>query len=172
MLLGTATSLLRAGTEQVTGSITTGSIITGIITAPGGLTVTGNEQVNGSINATLTITAASDARLKQNILSLTGTLSKLDQLRGVSFEWNHLATTLGLKEGQKSIGMIAQELQTVYPELVVASRNEQQDYLSIDYMKFTAVLLQAIKELKSQVNTMQGQILRKRMWRYWKNLDK
>ena len=154
----TVTGNINAGTEQVTGSITTGSIITGIITAPGGLTVTGNEQVNGSINATLTITAASDARLKQNILSLTGTLSKLDQLRGVSFEWNHLAATMGLKEGQKSIGMIAQELQKVYPELVSASKNGHQEYLSIDYGKFTAVLLQSIKELKGQMNTMQDQI--------------
>ena len=106
-----------------------------------------------------TITAASDGRLKQNIKPLTGTLSKLDQLRGVSFEWNHLAaTSIGNKEGEKGIGMIAQELQKVYPELVVASKNGNQEYLSIDYGKFTAVLLQAVKELKSQMNAMQDQI--------------
>ena len=103
------------------------------------------------------ITAASDERLKQNILPLTGTLSKLDQLRGVSFEWNHLATSLGHKEGEKDIGMIAQELQKVYPQLVVASKNKPK-YLSIDYGKFTAVLLQSVKELKSQMNAMQDQI--------------
>ena len=57
---------------------------------------------------------------------------------------------MGHKEGEKGIGMIAQELQKVYPELVVASKNEHQDYLSIDYMKFTAVLLQAVKELKKE----------------------
>ena len=54
--------------------------------------------------------------------------------------------------------MIAQELQKVYPELVVASKNGHQEYLSVDYGQFTAVLLQSIKELKSQMNTMQDQI--------------
>ena len=112
-----------------------------------------------SVWAPGTITAASDGRLKQNIKPLTNTLSKLDRLRGVSFQWNHLAaTSVGNKEGQKAIGMIAQELQKVYPELVVASKNGNQEYLSIDYGKFTAVLLQAVKELKSQMNVMQDQI--------------
>ncbi len=122
------------------------------------LTVNGNENVNGNILASGTITASSDKRLKQNIVPLTGTLSKLDQLRGVSFEWNHLSASMGHKEGEKNIGMIAQELQKVYPELVVASKNGHQEYLSIDYGKFTAVLLQSVKELKSQMNTMQDQI--------------
>ena len=104
-----------------------------------------------SVWAPGTITAASDGRLKQNIKPLTNTLSKLDRLRGVSFQWNHLAaTSVGNKEGQKAIGMIAQELQKVYPELVVASKNGNQEYLSIDYGKFTAVLLQAVKELKKE----------------------
>ena len=89
---------------------------------------------------------------------MTDTLSKLDQLRGVSFEWDHLSASLGHKEGEKGIGIIAQELQKVYPELVVANENERHKYLSIDYGKFTAVLLQAVKELKSQMTTMQDQI--------------
>jgi hypothetical protein len=101
-----------------------------------------------------TITAAgnSDRRLKQNIKPLTGTLSKLDRLRGVSFEWNHLAaTSMGRKEGQKAIGMIAQEVQKVYPELVVvAPKRDGHQYLSIDYDKFTAVLLESVKELKKE----------------------
>jgi len=114
--------------------------------------------VTGNIHATGTITADSDMRLKQDILPLTGVLSKLDQLHGVSFEWNHLSTTRGHKEGEKSIGMIAQELQKVYPELVVAAKSGHEDYLSIDYIKFTAVLLQSIKELKAQVNALQDQV--------------
>ena len=130
--------------------------------ASGGSASANLTQINldaSSVWAPGTITAASDGRLKQNIKPLTGTLSKLDQLRGVSFEWNHLAaTSIGNKEGEKGIGMIAQELQKVYPELVVASKNGNQEYLSIDYGKFTAVLLQSIKELKSQMNTMQDQI--------------
>jgi len=106
------------------------------------LTVTGNILASG------TITASSDRRLKQNIKPLTGTLSRLDQLRGVSFEWNHLATSMRHKEGEKGIGMIAQELQKVYPELVVGSKK---DYLSIDYGEFTAVLLQVAKDQQKEI---------------------
>ena len=112
-----------------------------------------------SVWAPGTITAASDGRLKQNIKPLTNTLSKLDRLRGVSFQWNHLAaTSVGNKEGQKAIGMIAQELQKVYPELVVASKNGNQEYLSIDYGKFTAVLLQAIKEQQKEIEELQKKL--------------
>ena len=62
---------------------------------------------------------------------------------------------MGHKEGEKGIGMIAQELQKVYPELVVASKNEHQNYLSIDYMKFTAVLLQVAKEQQEEIKDQQ-----------------
>jgi Chaperone of endosialidase len=115
-------------------------------------------EVVGNIHATSTVYADSDARLKQNILPLAGTLSKLDQLRGVSFEWNHLSTSMGHKEGEKGIGIIAQELEKVYPELVAVPKSQGHKYLSIDYGKFTAVLLQSVKELKSQINTMQDQV--------------
>jgi hypothetical protein len=114
---------------------------------------------SGMIYTTSSVQAVSDKRLKQNIVPLTGTLSKLDQLRGVSFEWNHLSTSMGHKEGEKGIGLIAQELQKVYPELVKGSpKNQGHQYLSIDYEKFTAVLLQSIKELKSQMITIQDEI--------------
>jgi hypothetical protein len=120
----------------------------------GSYSTTASIDSSGNVWAYGTITAAgnSDRRLKQNIKPLTDTLSKLDQLRGVSFEWNHLATSMGHKEGQKAIGMIAQEVQKVYPELViVAPEHDGRRYLSIDYEKFTAVLLQAIKELDGKV---------------------
>jgi len=114
--------------------------------------------VVGNINASGNVTAQSDGRLKQNIMPLTGALNMIDQLRGVSYEWNHLAATMGHKEGEKTIGVIAQELQKVYPELVTSGKYGDKEYLSVDYTKFTAVLLQSIKELKAQVNTMQDEI--------------
>lgn len=143
------------------GDVTIGTVSPGTLT----VTINGNLSVTGTILSQNSIascgqafTACSDRRLKKNIRPLANTLSKLDQLRGVSFEWNHLATTVGLKEGDKNIGMIAQELQKVYPELVKADKGKNHEYLSIDYSKFTAVLLESIKELKGQVNTMQDQI--------------
>ena len=113
---------------------------------------------NNVVSVTGTITATSDRRLKQNIKPLAGALSKLDQLRGISFEWNRLSTSIGHKEGEKAIGMIAQEVQKVYPQLVVATKNGKQEYLSIDYGKFTAVLLQAIKEQQKEIEELQKKL--------------
>ena len=112
-------------------------------------------QYNGNIRVSGAIASNSDGRLTQNIVPLSDILSKLDQLRGVSFEWNKVSTSIGNKEGERGIGMIAQEVQKVYPELVVVSKD---GYLSIDYGKFTVVLLQAVKELQSQVSARQDQI--------------
>jgi hypothetical protein len=85
---------------------------------------------------------ASDARLKNNIVNLDGALDKLDNIRGVYHHWNNEA------QPNRAIGVIAQEVQAVYPELVIEGGN---GYLSVDYPKLTAVLLQSIKELKAMV---------------------
>jgi predicted acyltransferase (DUF342 family) len=85
---------------------------------------------------------ASDARLKNNIVNLDGALDKLDSIRGVYHHWNNEA------QPNRAIGVIAQEVQAVYPELVIEGGN---GFLSVDYPKLTAVLLQSIKELKAMV---------------------
>ena len=135
----------------------TGFLFT-VLLLPSAVVFADDIQYNGNIRVSGAVAVNSDGRLTQNIVPLTDTLSKLDQLRGVSFEWDHLAASMGNKEGEKGIGMIAQELQKVYPELVVASKNGNQEYLSIDYGKFTVVLLQALKELQSQIDATQNQI--------------
>jgi len=86
---------------------------------------------------------ASDQRLKKNIVPIDGALEKLDHIRGVYHDW--------IAEDQpqdRQIGVIAQEVQAVYPELVREGGN---GYLSVNYPKLTAVLLQSIKELKAMV---------------------
>lgn len=88
----------------------------------------------------------SDTRLKTNIVPLTNTLNKLSQVRGVEFEWNDTAGPS--QRGQRSIGVIAQEVEAVFPELVVNS--EQEGYKAVEYAKFTSVLIEAVKELRSE----------------------
>ena len=85
---------------------------------------------------------ASDARLKKNIVDLDGTLDKLDLIRGVYHDW------IDESQGGRQIGVIAQEIQAVYPELVMEGGN---GYLSVNYPKLTAVLLQSVKELKALI---------------------
>ena len=107
----------------------------------------------GEIRATNDITAfySSDGRLKENIVPLSGALNKVKELRGVSFDWKELnekeKTTIHSHEGH-DIGVIAQEIQAQYPELVTEREN---GYLAVDYVKLTAVLLQSIKELDAKV---------------------
>lgn len=86
---------------------------------------------------------ASDARLKKNVVELDGALSKIDAIRGVNYNWVDASQPQDLQ-----IGVIAQEIQAVYPELVKEGGN---GYLSVDYPKLTAVLLQSVKELKAMV---------------------
>jgi cytoskeletal protein CcmA (bactofilin family) len=86
---------------------------------------------------------ASDARLKKNIVNLDGALDKIDLIRGVYHDW--------IDESQskdRQIGVIAQEIQAVYPELVMEGGN---GFLSVNYPKLTAVLLQSVKELKALI---------------------
>jgi trimeric autotransporter adhesin len=107
----------------------------------------------GNILASGTITP-SDARLKTNVTPLTNVLEKLGQLRGVSFAWNDTAAPLtGHAPGQRDIGVIAQEVEAVFPELVTTWGDE--GYKAVAYEKLTGVLITAVKELTAATDTQQ-----------------
>jgi hypothetical protein len=86
---------------------------------------------------------ASDARLKKDIKDLDSALDKMDKIRGVTYHWIDESQPKDLQ-----VGVIAQEIQSVYPELVREGGN---GFLSVDYPKLTAVLIQSVKELKAMV---------------------
>jgi hypothetical protein len=89
--------------------------------------------------------------LKKDIVALDGVLDKVEQMRGVYHNW--------IDENQskdRQIGVIAQEVQAVYPELVSLGDN---GYLSVNYPKLTAVLLQSVKELNAEMKEMKAMIL-------------
>lgn len=88
----------------------------------------------------------SDRDLKKDIRPLEDALGKLSGVEGVSFRWR--------ESGGSSIGMIAQEMENAYPELVHDTRKGK----TIDYVSFTAVLLQAVKELEQQNKEQDEQI--------------
>jgi hypothetical protein len=90
--------------------------------------------------------SASDARLKKDVVALEGALDKIDSIRGVHYHWADAA-----QPQSRQVGVIAQEIQAVYPELVKQGGN---GYLSVDYPKLTAVLIQSVKELKSLVMSL------------------
>ena len=110
----------------------------------------------GEIRATNDITAfySSDERLKENIVTLDGALDKVKAMRGVTFDWKELSEedrkTIHSHEGH-DLGVIAQEVQAQYPELV---HQRDHGYLSVDYVKLTAVLIEAVKELSAKVDEL------------------
>ena len=88
---------------------------------------------------------SSDSQFKDNVEQLEGALDKVKQIRGVRFDWNDKQD---VHEGH-DIGVIAQEVETVYPELV--HHREHNDSKAVDYVKLTAVLIEAVKELEQKV---------------------
>ena len=90
--------------------------------------------------------AVSDQRFKDNVIGIESPLDKVTQVRGVEFDWN-----TGPREGEHDIGVIAQELETVFPELVQnKSSFGVEDAKAVDYDKLTAVLIEAVKELRDE----------------------
>ena len=90
-------------------------------------------------------TIASDERLKENIQVIEDPLEKLDQLRGVTFDW------IG-REDKRSGGVIAQELEAVLPELVkeVQSLKDENSFKAVDYNGVIALLIECVKDLKDK----------------------
>jgi hypothetical protein len=108
--------------------------------------------VTGEIRATGDITAfySSDERLKENFAPLTGALDKVKAIGGYEFDWKDGIEEIVSKKGH-DIGVKAQELQAQYPELVHERDN---GYLAVDYIKLTAVLIEAVKELSAKVEEL------------------
>lgn len=112
--------------------------------------------VNGDITA-LAVKGPSDIRFKKNIRPLENALSKTAKLRGYSYEWkNEEFPDRNFKTG-KDIGLIAQEVEEVYPE-VVFTADDAMKSKSIDYAKLVAVLVESIKELKAEVDYLKSQL--------------
>jgi Chaperone of endosialidase len=106
--------------------------------------------VNGNLTATGNITAYSDVRLKTNVQTIENSLDKTLKLRGVSYE----------RDGKKNIGVIAQEIREILPEVVYENDDEQKT-LSVSYGNVVGLLIEAIKELNAKVEDLQNQLANK-----------
>jgi hypothetical protein len=94
----------------------------------------------------------SDARWKENIEDIGDALHKISQLRGVSFDWIEPS-----RGGGRQIGVIAQEVEDVFPEVV---HTDGQGYKSVEYNKLVAPLIEAVKELKAENKALKERIAR------------
>jgi len=106
----------------------------------GSLTTTGNITAGG------TLTENSSLRYKENIETLTSSLDKVTQMRGVSY--NKKDTNV------KEIGVIAEEINEILPYVVIKNENGEPD--SVSYGRLTAILIEVIKELKAEINVLKS----------------
>jgi hypothetical protein len=108
--------------------------------------VDGNLDVQGVVRAQAFV-HFSDIRFKTNVEDITDALNIVSQLKGKKYEWkdniNGAPTSAPLSGGRKVIGLIAQEVKRVLPEVVVADQN---GFLSLNYTDMVPVLIEALKQ--------------------------
>jgi hypothetical protein len=114
---------------------------------------TGATGVAGEIVATNNITAYySDDRLKTRLGDITNALAAVTSLTGFYYQANQTAQDLGYT-AQREVGLSAQDVQRVLPEVVVPAPIDNQ-YLTIRYEKMIPLLVQAIKELNNKIDNL------------------
>jgi len=111
--------------------------------------------VNLTINATQVATVnPSDENAKKNVEPIQDGLEKVLELSGVRFDWREDVVPLKADNESRQIGLIAQEVEKVVPEVVVDEIVEGQTLKSIRYENLTALLIEAVKEQQEQINTL------------------
>lgn len=170
-------AIITAGSGRVFFD-TAGSVGIGTASPLAALDVIGNVRC-------VDLVETSDEQLKVNVQPLAGVLEKLGQIRAVSFEWNEKAQCLGAQTGKKQIGVLAQELEQVFPEMVTTPKPVTVDELSrgyseetltpevrqqlqrnadatrykaVNYSQLTVVLLEAVKELKTENDALRQRV--------------
>ena len=119
--------------------------VAGEITGSNG-NLTGYLRVAGDITAYY----SSDRRLKDNIQPIESPLEKISKLGGYSFDW--IPTEgIHINEGH-DIGVIAQEVEEILPEVVITRDN---GYKAVQYEKIVALLIEANKELKKRIEKLE-----------------
>jgi hypothetical protein len=140
-----------------------GSGVFGILGYAGyGLYTNASISVNGTVYT-------SDARLKENVISITGALEKLSALNPVSFDWKAASS----RGAASDFGLIAQEVETTLPEVVfitntpprtpemtgrVTLEEELGSYKGVDYSRFIPFLIAATKELKAENDALKARV--------------
>jgi len=138
----------------------------------------GNVKVTGTVNGT--VISSSDVRFKQNIVELgsakngAGELKRITNLIPVAYNYKQVyndlkSDTLQTLSGQfdenslafkkRHFGLIAQDLQKIYPDLVYENDN---GYLSVNYIEIIPLLIQSIKELKEEVDNLSSSMVKPR----------
>jgi hypothetical protein len=170
-LTGNASGTAATVTTAAQPAITSVGTLTGLVVTSASATASFNVPVTyvsgalgvgtatpntvGLIRATNDVIAyySSDERLKDNVFTISGSLDKLIAIRGVEFDWIPMK---GIHENEgHDIGVIAQEIEKVLPELVTTRDN---GYKAVKYEKIVALLIESNKELLKRIEALENKI--------------
>jgi hypothetical protein len=147
---GTTTNATNVAITNDTTSTTTHYLYMGTGTSGNNPTKVSNSKLTfqpstGNLIVAGDVTSSSDIRLKTNILQITNALSKVDSIRGVSFDM----------DGKRRTGVIAQEVEQVLPEVI---GKDSQEYLTVSYGNLAGLFIEAIKELNAEVKQLKEKL--------------
>ena len=154
-VIGIATAGFGVSTVDVftTGITTFANATDSTSTTTGSVIVSGGVGIAKTLNVGEDVVAfaSSDERYKDNIIPIRNPNEKIKQIGGYTFDWNDKHEVF---KGKKDIGVIAQEVEKEFPELV----SEDKGIKSVAYGNLVAVAFEAIKELKAEVDTLREEI--------------
>ena len=109
----------------------------------------GDFHADGDVIAEST-TIASDEKLKENINLIDNPIEKIKQIRGVTFDWK--------RDGKKSAGVIAQDIEKILPEAVkeVHGLKDDESYKTVNYNSLISILIESVKELTARVEELEA----------------
>lgn len=140
---GTLTGNLRVNVGTDTAGIGTGALV-----VSGGVGIIKSVNVGGNITAVGTVASTSDIRVKSDLKRIEDALDKVDALGGWTYDRIDMVTP-------RQAGVIAQDAQKVLPESVV---EDTEGNLAVNYNGLTALLIEAVKELRAEVNELKKKI--------------
>ena len=146
----TTSSDVNFNTINVNATTTSANKTSGALIVDGGVGVAENIHAGGDVVAY----ASSDERLKDNLQVIQDPLDKVGQISGYEFDWNEESPEWAKERGH-DIGVIAQEVQKVHPEIVIERTN---GYLGVDYKRIIPLLIESIKELKQEVEDLKKKV--------------
>ena len=152
----TSGNFLRSNaTDTASGVITFSNSAASSTTTSGAVIVTGGVGIGGALNVggDVVAYASSDERLKDNIELISNPIEKVQSLKGVTWNWNENADEL--QQSLPNVGVIAQDVEKVLPQLVTDRDN---GFKGVDYAKLTGLLIEAIKEQQKQIDELKSKI--------------
>ncbi|NOX16652.1 MAG: tail fiber domain-containing protein, partial [Chlorobi bacterium] len=111
--------------------------------------------INGDLTVTGTITELSDRRYKTDIKPMKNALQKIEAINAVYYRWDKEKYPDLVVSDEREIGVIAQDVEKVFPELV---KTDNKGFKSVNYAKLSAVLLEVAKEQRNELESIKNEL--------------